>query len=195
MTTILLQKNKQHTAPICGALCFCLSMMAFPSQAANVGFTATFTTPTCAVSAPATIDFGDVGTGSIKYGASLSNPQPLLITLSDCSGGWLTSAQKPGIRVSGTGNSQSGDFLFIQSATSTAVNYGVLIKSVFDSNVLTDNSFIPIMGEGSGSAGTLPSDGTSIALNAALSCGTKCNDPATHAGLLNAAVTFSFAYE
>lgn len=194
MSRLLLQKSKQYTVPIYGALCFGLSMMAFSSQAADVSFTATFTTPTCAVSAPATIDFGDVGTGSIKYGASLSNPQPLLITLSGCTG-WLTSAQKPGIRVSGTGNTQSGDFLFIQSATSTAVNYGVLIKSVFDSNVLSDNSFIPIMGEGSGSAGTLPSDGTSIALNAALSCGTKCNDPVTQAGLLNAAVTFSFAYE
>jgi len=187
MSTTLLQQFKRHTAPIKGAFYLYLLVMAFSSQAADVSFTATFAAPTCTVSSPATIDFGNIGTGNIKYGFQ---PAPFSVTLSGCSG-WLTALQKPGISVSGTGNTNSGDFLFMLPATSTVVNYGVLLKTDLDGTVLSNNTFIPA----TGSAGSLPANGTTIGLNATLSCGTKCNDPETRAGVLNAAVTFSFAYE
>lgn len=190
MSTKLTQNKKWHMMPVGGLFCLCLSVMVFPAQANDVSFTATFESPTCEVVAPAMIDFGDIDSQDIKRGGSIADPQSVSITLSGCSG-WLKAAQKPGIRVSGTGNTNSGDFLFMLPATSVAVNYGVQLTTASNSTVISDGTFIPT----AGTAGQLPSDGTVIALNAALSCGTKCSDSATRGGRLNAAITFSFAYE
>ncbi|NTY86741.1 fimbrial protein [Serratia fonticola] len=170
-------------------LCLCLFAVAFNTQAVDVQFTATFQAPTCQVSAPPSLDFGSVVSSDIKKGDSLENPLSLNITLTQCAG-FLGSIQKPGIKVTGLGNADSGDFLFLQPATSQTVNYGVrLVTSVGE--VVTNTSILPVpltLSNFDGGSASIP-------LKAALSCGNKCNDAATKGGALNASVTFDFAYQ
>lgn len=190
MSIVLAPKTKWSMIPLSCSLCLCISIMTFPAYAAEVNFTANFETPTCEVSAPAALDFGDISSQKIKQGISIANPQSLTITLSSCSG-WITATQRPGVKVSGTGNTNSGDFLFMLPATSTVVNYGFLLTRTLNNIKIANNTFIPIADE----VGSLPSEQTTIGLNVALSCGTKCSSPTTSGGALNAAITFSFAYE
>lgn len=190
MSTLSTQKTKQYMLPFGCVLGLCLSVTSVSTQAVEVNFSAVFESPTCEVSAPASIDFGNISSQGIKQGDSLMNPRSLIVSLSNCSG-LLSSAQKPGLKVSGTGNTEAGDFLFMLPATSVAVNYGVLLTTALNNTVISNGTFIPT----TGAAGSLPSNGTSIAFNAALSCGTQCNNPTTRSGELNAAIIFEFAYE
>lgn len=169
-------------------LCLCLLVMAANASATDVTFSATFQAPTCQVSAPASLDFDTVLSSDIRQGVSLANPLDLDIAVSQCVG-FIGSQQKPGIKVTGTGNTTSGDFLF-RLPTSKAVNYGVRIVTA-TGVLVADNSFLPL------SLDSTSFDGgsTRIPLKASLSCGNKCNDAATKAGLLNATVTFDFAYQ
>jgi type 1 fimbria pilin len=170
-------------------LCLCLLAVTFSTPAADVAFTATFQAPTCQVSAPASLDFGTVMSSDIKKGDSLANPLTLEITLTQCAG-FLGSAQKPGIKVTGPGYVDSGDFLFMQLATSQSVNYGVrIVTSLGD--VVANTSFLPAPLNLSNFDG----GSTSVPLKVALTCGQKCNDANTKGGALNASVTFDFAYQ
>lgn len=170
-------------------LCLCLFAAAFNTSAAEVQFTANFQAPTCQVSAPPSLDFGSVVSSDIKKGDSLANPLPLNISLTQCAG-FLGSVQKPGIKVTGLGNADSGDFLFLQPATSQTLNYGVrLVTSAGD--VVADGRILPVpltLSNFDGGSASIP-------LKAALSCGNRCNDAATKGGALNASVTFDFAYK
>lgn len=170
-------------------LCLCLLAVAASAQAADVTFSATFQAPTCQVSAPASLDFGTVLSSDIRQGVSLANPLALDITVSQCAG-FIGTVQKPGITVTGTGNTNSGDFLFRLPGTSQAVNYGVRIATA-GGDAVAANSFLPL----SLSSATFDGGSTSIPLKAALSCGNKCNDATTKSGMLNATVTFDFAYQ
>lgn len=171
------------------SLCLCLLTIAASTSAAEVAFTANFQAPTCQVSAPASVDFGTVMSSDIKNGDSLANPLSLEITLSQCAG-FLGSAQKPGVKVTGLGYVDSGDFLFRQPGTSQAVNYGVRIVTS-TGGVVSDSSFLPVSLDSSNFDG----GSTSILLKVALSCGNKCHDTTTKAGSLSAPVTFDFAYQ
>lgn len=166
----------------------CLLGVAASVSAADVQFSATFQAPTCQVSAPASLDFGTVLSSDIRQGVSLADPLPLEITLSQCAG-FIGAVQRPGVTVTGTGNTASGDFLFRQ-VTSQAVNYGVRIVTA-TGVMVENNTFIPSLVDASGFSG-----GThSILLNAALSCGNQCSNATTQSGALNASVTFNFAYQ
>lgn len=151
-------------------------------------FTATFQAPTCQVSAPPSIDFGTVVSQTIKNGDSLANPQSLDVTLSQCAG-FVGTAQKPGITVTGVGNNDSGDFLFRQT-TSQAMNYGIRLSTSAGA-VVTNNTFLPAALDASDFHG----GSTVIPLKVALSCGNKCADADTKSGALTAAITFDFAYQ
>lgn len=186
----MLQIERQHIKQVLTRLSLIGSLFTMNALAADVSFSASFTVPTCGVSAPASVDFSDIDARAIQNGESIANPLPLTITLSGCSG-WLAAGEKPGIVVSGSGTSDSGTFLFRLPATSEAVNYGFLLTTAADGNTLAEGAFVPT----SGPAGSLPTENTAIALNAALSCGTQCGDASTRGGRLNAAVTFAFAYE
>ena len=170
-------------------LCLCLLTITASAQAADVTFSANFQAPTCQVSAPASLDFDTVLSSDIRQGISLANPLTLEITVSQCAG-FIGSVQKPGVKVTGSGNTDSGDFLFRLPATSEAVNYGVRIATA-TGDVVAANSFLPL----SLSSATFDGGSTSIPLKAALSCGNKCNDATTKSGMLNATVTFDFAYQ
>jgi len=154
-------------------------------QAVDITFSATFQAPTCEVSAPAMMDFGTVMSSDIKQGNS---PElPLDITLSQCAG--FIGTQKPGISVTGEGNTSTGEFLF-RSATSQAVNYGVHMAT--SNNVIVQNStFLPA----DLTSENFDGGNTVIPLTVALSCGNLCNNAATKAGALTAAITFAFAYQ
>jgi type 1 fimbria pilin len=170
-------------------LCLCLLAIAISTPAADVQFTVIFQAPTCQVSAPASLDFGTVMSSDIKKGDSLADPLPLEITLTQCAG-FVGPSLKPGIKVTGSGNSDTGDFLFLQPGTSQVVNYGVrIVTSTGD--LVTNNAFLPASLDLSDFGG----GSTSIPLKVALSCGNKCNDAATKGGALNASVTFDFAYQ
>jgi type 1 fimbria pilin len=171
------------------SLCLCLLATTAPAGATDVQFTATFQAPTCQVSAPAVVDFGSVQSSGIRSGDNLANPLPLTITLSQCAG-FVGAVQKPGVKVSGTGNTTSGDFLFMQPGTSQVVNYGVRIVTA-QGDVVDNSTLLPVALD----ASSFDGGSASIALKAALSCGNKCNDAATRGGTLNASVTFDFAYQ
>lgn len=159
------------------------------AQAVDVVFTATFQAPTCQVSAPASLDFGTVLSSDIKQGVSLANPLPLDITLSQCAG-FIGTVQKPGIKITGVGNSDTGEFLFRQPAGSQSVNYGVRITTA-DVGIIANNTFVPAPF----TSANFDGGSAVIPLSVALSCGNKCNDAATKAGSLTASVTFDFAYQ
>jgi type 1 fimbria pilin len=176
-----------QTLALRASLCLCLLAMATQVTATDVQFTATFQAPTCQVSAPPVIDFGTVQSSDIKNGGS--QEKPLTIALSQCAG-FIGAVQKPGVKVSGVGNTASGDFLFLQPASSHVVNYGVrIVTSTGD--VVDNTTFLPAVIDGSGFDG----GSASIPLQAALSCGNKCKDAATKGGKLNASITFDFAYQ
>lgn len=157
-----------------------------PSQAADITFNATFLAPTCEVSAPASLDFGSILSSEIKQGTSKT--LPLDVSLSQCTG-FIGLSAKPGIKVTGNGSATGGDFLF-RSASSQAVNYGVLIMNSTKS-VVQNNTFLPAVFTPENFI-----DGRStIPLTAMVSCGNKCFDATTRSGSLNASVTFTFAYE
>lgn len=170
-------------------LCLCLLAITASASATDVTFSATFQAPTCQVSAPASLDFDTVLSSDIRQGVSLANPLALDITVSQCAG-FIGSVQKPGVTVAGTGNTDTGDFLFRLPATSQAVNYGVRIATSAG-DVVAANSFLPI----SLNSANFDGGSTSIPLKVSLSCGNKCNDAATKSGVLNATVTFDFAYQ
>lgn len=177
-----------HFAALRASLCLCGAGIAASATAADVQFSATFQAPTCQVSAPATLDFGAVLSSDIRQGVSLADPLPLDITLTQCAG-FIGTAQRPGITVTGAGSSASGDFLFRQP-TSVAVNYGVRLVTA-TGVVVANNTFIPAPVEAASFSG-----GTStIPLKVALSCGNQCTAAATQSGALNASVTFDFAYQ
>lgn len=170
------------------SLCLILTGIAASATAADVQFSATFQAPTCQVSAPATLDFGAVLSSDIRQGVSLADPLPLEVTLRQCAG-FIGAVQRPGITVTGAGNTATGDFLFRQ-ASSQAVNYGVRIVTPAGV-VVANNTFISSLVDAASFNG-----GTStIPLSVALSCGNKCTDAATKSGLLNASITFDFAYQ
>lgn len=177
-----------HFIALRRSLCLWLMGMAASATAADVQFSATFQAPTCQVSAPATLDFGAVLSSDIRQGLSLADPLALEITLTQCAG-FIGAVQRPGITVTGAGNSASGDFLFRQ-ATSQAVNYGVRLVTAAGV-VVANNTFIPAPADAASFNG-----GTStIPLKVALSCGNQCTDAATKSGLLSASITFDFAYQ
>lgn len=178
-----------HSRALRVCLGLCLPGFAASTIAADVQFSATFQAPTCQVSAPATLDFGPVLSSDIRQGVSLANPLALDIRLSQCAG-FIGAVQRPGVTVTGTGNTASGDFLFRQ-ATSQAVNYGVRIVTAAGA-VVANSTFIPAVVDASGFNG---SDSTSIPLKVALSCGNQCTNAATKSGTLNASVTFDFSYQ
>lgn len=179
----------EHLAALRGQLCLCLLSLSTGAMATDVQFTATFQAPTCQVSAPPVIDFGAVQSSAIRNGESLADPLPLTITLTQCAG-FVGAVQKPGVKVSGAGNTGSGDFLFLQPAASQAINYGVrLVTSTGD--VVDNNTLLPVALDQTHFDGGR----VSIPLKAALSCGNKCSDTATRSGALNASVTFDFAYQ
>ena len=163
-----------------------LLTMVANAHAVDINFSATFQAPTCEVSAPAALDFGSVVSSDIKQGDS--QKLPLDVTLSNCAG-FLGAAMKPGVKVTGTGVTTAGDFLF-RSAASEAVNYGVLITTS-TKDVVRDNTFLP----SALTSANFDGGSTTIPLTTALSCGTKCNDAATKAGALSASVTFTFVYQ
>jgi len=168
------------------SLFLCLLTLAGNAQAVDITFTATFQAPTCEVSAPATLDFDTVASAEIKQGTS---PElPMDITLSQCAG-FIGTTQKPGIKVTGTGTTGTGDFLF-RSATSQAVNYGVRITTSTN-EVVQNNTFLPA----ALTSENFDGGSTTIPLTVGLSCGNKCNDAETKSGALNASVTFAFAYQ
>lgn len=178
-----------NTLALRASLCLCLLAMSTGAMATDVQFTATFQAPTCQVSVPSVLDFGGVQSSAIKNGDSLANPLPLTITLTQCAG-FVGAVQKPGVKVSGVGNTVSGDFLFLQPATSQVVNFGVRITTSAG-DVVDNNTLLPVaLNQTNFDGGSV-----SIPLKAALSCGTKCSDAATQGGTLNASVTFDFAYQ
>lgn len=177
-----------HLFALRASLCLCLPGIAASATAADVQFSATFQAPTCQVSAPATLDFGAVLSSDIRQGVSLANPLPLEVRLSQCAG-FIGAVQRPGVTVTGTGDSATGDFLFRQ-ATSQAVNYGVRIVTASGA-VVANNTFLPAMVD----AASFNGGSTSIPLKVALSCGNQCTNAATKSGLLNASVTFDFVYQ
>ena len=179
-----------HHVALRASLCLCLLAMAGHAVATTeVQFTATFQAPTCQVSAPPVLDFGAVQSSGIRSGDSLANPLPLTVTLSQCAG-FVGAVQKPVVKVSGTGNTSSGDFLFLQPASSQVVNYGVRIVNA-TGDVVNNTTLLPVPLN----ATNFDGGNVSIPLKAALSCGTKCSDAATKGGTLNASVTFDFAYQ
>jgi type 1 fimbria pilin len=178
-----------HLTALRAVFCLCLLAITARAGAADVQFTARFQAPTCQVSAPPVLDFGSVQSSGIRSGDSLANPLPLAITLTQCAG-FVGAVQKPGVKVSGTGNTASGDFLFLQPGTSQVVNYGVRIVTA-QGDVVDNTTVLPVALDGSGFDG----GSASIALKAALSCGNQCNDAATKGGTLNASVTFDFVYQ
>ncbi|WP_314190739.1 fimbrial protein, partial [Yersinia massiliensis] len=97
-----------QTLALRASLCLCLLAMATQVTATDVQFTATFQAPTCQVSAPPVIDFGTVQSSDIKNGGS--QEKPLTITLSQCAG-FIGAVQQRGVKVSGGGNSASGDLV------------------------------------------------------------------------------------
>ena len=171
------------------SLCLYLLATATCAKATDVQFSANFQAPTCQVSAPASLDFGDVSSSAIRQGDSLANPLTLTLTVSQCAG-FVGAVQKPGVKVSGVGNTSMGDFLFLQPATTQAVNYGVHIATA-TGDVVNNNTVLPVLL----SASNFDGGSVSIPLSVALSCGNKCADAATKGGTLNAAVTFDFAYQ
>lgn len=177
-----------HLFALRASLCLFFAGIAASATAADVQFSATFQAPTCQVSAPATLDFGPVLSSDIRQGVSLANPLPLEIMLTQCAG-FIGAVQRPGVTVTGTGSTASGDFLFRQ-ATSQAVNYGVRIVTASGA-VVANNTFLPAMVD----AASFNGGSTSIPLNVALSCGNQCTNAATKSGLLNASVTFDFVYQ
>jgi type 1 fimbria pilin len=178
-----------HSLALRVSLGLFLPAVTFGTPAADVQFSATFQAPTCQVSAPAALDFGVMLSSDIRQGVSLADPLPLEISLSQC-GGFIGAVQRPGVTVTGTGNTASGDFLFRQ-ATSQAVNYGVRIATAAG-EVVADNTFIPVRVDSSDFNGT---GITTIPLKVALSCGSQCASAATKSGTLNASVTFDFSYQ
>lgn len=178
-----------HSVALRVSFGLCLLATASRAMATDVQFTATFQAPTCEVSTPAVIDFGEVQSSAIKRGDSLAKPLSLGISLKKCAG-FVGSVQKPAVKVSGTGNSDSGDFLFLQPGTSQTVNYGVRITTL-GGLVLDNTTLLPVVLTYENFDGA----SVSIPLKAALSCGNKCSDVATKGGTLNASVTFDFAYQ
>lgn len=177
-----------HLFALRASLWLSLTGIAASATAADVQFSATFQAPTCQVSAPATLDFGAVLSSDIRQGASLADPLPLEIRLTQCAG-FIGAVQRPGITVTGAGSAASGEFLFRQ-VTSQAVNYGVRLVTA-GGVVVANNTFIPAPADAASFSG-----GTStIPLKVALSCGNQCTDAATKSGLLNASITFDFAYQ
>lgn len=164
---------------------FCLLAIAASAQAVNLTFRAEFQAPTCEVSAPAMLDFETLLSSDIKQGNS--PVLPLDVTLSQC-GGFIGS-QKPGVSVTGEGNTSAGEFLF-RSAASQSVNYGVRITTSTDA-IVQNSSFLPA----SLTSANFDGGSTVIPLKVALSCGNLCNNAATQSGALTAAITFAFAYQ
>lgn len=167
------------------ALSLCLLAMSSSTKAVDITFRATFQAPTCEVSAPATLDFGTLPSSDIKQGNS--PVLPLDVTLSKC-GGFIGS-QKPGISVTGEGNTSTGEFLF-RSAASQSVNYGTRITTATNA-IVQNNSFLPA----DLTSANFDGGSTIIPLKVALSCGNLCNNAATKSGALTAAITFAFAYQ
>lgn len=184
-----IKMREQHTIWL-SVMASLIILTLVPTHAATVDFSATFTQSTCNVTVPSLISFGDITPQEIKDGNSIANPRPLEVTFSDCNG-FLLAGQRAGIKVMGSGNSETGGFLFSQVGDTTAVNYGVLLTKVGSNNPIASGTFV----EADGNASTIPANGSGITFNTSLSCGNKCNDPATKGGALNAAITFTFAYE
>jgi len=167
------------------ALSLCLLAISSCTQAVDINFRAEFQAPTCEISAPAMLDFETLLSTDIKQGNS--PVLPLDVTLSQC-GGFIGS-QKPGVSVTGEGNTSAGEFLF-RSAASQSVNYGVRITTSTDATV-KNSSFLPA---GLTSA-NFDGGSTVIPLKVTLSCGDLCNNATTKSGSLTAAITFAFAYQ
>lgn len=167
------------------AFSLCLLAMAASAQAVDITFSATFQAPTCEVSAPPMLDFGTILSTDIKQGNS--PVLPLDVTLSQC-GGFIGS-QKPGVSVTGEGNTGAGEFLF-RSAASQSVNYGVRITTATDA-IIQNSSFLPA----DLTSANFDGGSTVIPLKVTLSCGNQCNNAATQSGALTAAITFAFAYQ
>lgn len=170
------------------ALCLGLLTLAARAQAVDITFSATFQNPTCEVSVPSTLDFGTLVSSDITQGISLANPLALDVTLSKCAG-FIGTAQKPGIKVTGTGFSTAGDYLFRQS-TSASTNYGVRLTTS-TGTVLANNTFVP----SALTPATFDGGSETIPLKASVSCGSKCSDVGTRAGTLSAVVTFAFVWQ
>lgn len=167
------------------ALSLCLLAISSSTQAVDITFNATFQAPTCEVSAPAMLDFGTLVSSDIKQGNS---PElPLDVTLSQCSG--FIGSQKPGVSVTGEGNTNAGEFLF-RSAASQSVNYGARIITSTDA-IVQNSSFLPA----DLTSENFDGGSTVIPLKVTLSCGNLCNNAATKSGALTAAITFAFAYQ
>ncbi|MBS5773837.1 MAG: fimbrial protein [Enterobacter cloacae] len=166
-----------------------VSMSYCSSRAANIEFTATFIAATCKVSAPALLDFGDVVASDIKKGISNANPIPLDVTLSQCQG-FVGPVNKPGLLITGNGITNSGEFLFMQPASTRAANYGFRVKTSSGTQLSSERTFLPVPLD------TTNPDGASVVVpfNVSISCG-ECDDYLTKSGTLSATLTFNFVYQ
>ena len=159
------------------------------SLAANVEFTATFIASTCKVFAPASLDFGDVIASDIKKGISNANPLSLDVTVSQCQG-FMGPVNKPGLQITGSGITSSGEFLFMQSASNRAANYGFRVKTSSGVQLSSAKTFLPL------SLDTSNADGASVTVpfKVSVSCG-ECDASLTKPGALSATITFDFVYQ
>ena len=168
---------------------FFASWSSASSLAADVEFTATFTAPTCQVSAPALLDFGDIIASDIKKGVSNANPLLLDVIVSQCQG-FMGSGNKLGLQIKGSGITNSGEFLFMQPASTKAANYGFRVKTVSGVQLSSEKTLVPV------SLDTADPDGASVVVpfNVSVSCG-ECDDSLTKSGALSATLTFDFVYQ
>lgn len=185
---------------LCALLVSYSGVQAQAGNTATINFTGTIVAGTCNLTAPATVNLGDVDpTKLISTQWHYENITPFALQITGCTGvGGATMA--PEIQITGTLSTDMGqgnNWVF-KNPASTSKGFGVVLlpaSGPYNSDSVTaNNGWLSIPGFGKG---TTPTANTFVHLNAAVSCGrsTWCPRANSAAGTLNASLTFTFAYK
>lgn len=174
-----------------------MSLSAGAATSATTEFSATIAFEgACDITAPANVVFNngdEVLPGDIESGAPTAE-QTFDLTLENCQGVNVT----PKITIAGQSNADTGTTLFLDSASSDATGYGVLLATPGNANFKANTNLAAVKTISAINGWDLSTQLTAlngtIPMTAKLSCG-DCATEGRSGGTLKSNVTFEFAYD
>lgn len=165
------------------------------AQAVNLNFEATVLQGGCGISLDhSTVSFDSIDAAKLIQGDQVSEPQEVKVALTGCAG-IIGSSLTPSLHIKGKTMANEPN-LFLNGGEAAGFGFVISEDAKIDisggKGLATSDSFFKFAGK---SQGQLVSDGDSMVLYTAVSCGKKVNCAKGKAGDLNAAVQLDFIYK